>query len=206
MTQTGRKTTVALVAAMALMVAGRPNAQGGPTAAPGLRDATIVLHAVNYAALSRDVLDRAKARVAMVYDVIGVRIEWVDGEVNFEQRQDGRRHFSILLLSRDMAEKTISANGIEDGVFAQAHVTGRRASIFCDRIAATPGALLHFALGDIIAHEAGHLLLGANSHSKSGIMRAYTNVHALHLQSFDKTQALTIRATLMKPTGGAIGR
>ena len=123
------------------------------------------------------------------------------GEVP-KQRQDGRLHLSILLLSRDMAEKKIKANGIEDGVLGQAHTSGGRASIFCDRIAATPGALPHFAIpiGDIIAHEAGHLLLGANSHSRSGIMRANVDVRALQLQSFDKAQAHTIRTTLMAVT------
>ena len=198
MTKTGRNATVALVAAAAMMVAGRAHAQDEPTVAPGPRNATIVLHVVNYAALLRDVLDVAKARVAMVYELIGVRTVWVDGEASVEQRQDGRLHLSILLLSRDMADKKISADGIKDGVLAQAHVTGRRASIFCDRIATAPGAPTYFPipLGDVIAHEVGHLLLGADSHSRSGIMRAYTNVHALHLQGFDKRQARIIRTML----------
>lgn len=204
MTKAGRHATVALVAAAAMMVAGRASAQDEPIAATAEREATIVLHVVNYAALSGDVLDVAMARVAMVYERIGVRIVWVDGERSAEQRQDDRLHLSILLLSRDMAEKKISADGINDGVLGQAHVSSGRASIFCDRIAATPGALLHFSisLGDVIAHEAGHLLLGANSHSRSGIMRAHTNVRALHLQSFDKTQAGTIRTSLMEPKAG----
>ena len=87
-------------------------------------------------------------------------------------------------------------------MLGQAHATSGRASIFCDRIAATPGALLYFAipLGDIIAHEVGHLLLGANSHSPSGIMRPHVDVRALPLQSFEKTQARTIRTTLMELT------
>ncbi len=125
MTNAGRKATVALVAAMAMMVAGRANAQDEPTAAPGLGDATIVLHVVNYAALSRDVLDAAMERVESVYQPIGVRIVWVDGERSAEQRQGNRLHFNILLLSRDMAEKKISAEGLKDGVLGQAHATER---------------------------------------------------------------------------------
>ena len=200
MTKARRHATVALVAAATMVVAGRAHAQDAATPVPGRDDATVVLHAVNYAELSRGILDDAKARVAMVYEVIGVRIEWVDGEVRSEQREDGRRHFSILLLSREMAEKQISAYSIKDGVLGHAHVSGGRASIFCDRIAATPGALLHFplSLGDVIAHEAGHLLLGANSHSRGGIMRAHTDVRVLQLQSFDSTQARSIRAALME--------
>lgn len=191
MTNVARRAVVAVIALGTVMVSGRANAQDA-------RDSTIVLHAVNYAVLAPRVLDTAKARVASIYEAIGVRIVWVDGEVSPEQREDRRLHLSILLLSREMAQKKISNNRIEHGVLGQAHVPGRRASIFCDRIAATPGGLRHFSisLGDIIAHEVGHLLLGANSHSRSGIMRAHIDVRALHPQSFDETQARVIMKTL----------
>ena len=102
-----------------------------------------------------------------------------------------------------MAEKKISAEGLKDGVLGQAHPPSGRASMFCERIATMPGASRYFPipLGDVIAHEVGHLLLGTNSHSLSGIMRANANVHAIHLQTFDKTQARTIRTVLMKLAG-----
>ena len=189
---------VVLMAVGTVLVAGRADAQEKRSTAPDLRNATIVLHAVNYANLSREVLDVATARVAMIYERIGVRTVWVDGEVSPEQSRDGQLHLSILLLSRDMAEKQIKAYAIKNGVLGQAHVPGRRASIFCDRIAATPGALPHFPipLGDVIAHEVGHLLLGANSHSGSGIMRANVDVRALRPQSFDEAQARALRARL----------
>ena len=79
------------------------------------------------------------------------------------------------------------------------HVTGRRASIFCDRIATAAGARKHFAipLGDVIAHEVGHLVLGSNSHSPSGIMRPHMDVQAFILRSFSTTQAATIRTSLV---------
>jgi hypothetical protein len=208
MTKAQRNATVALVTAAVMMVAGPASAQDEPTTATGKRHATIVLHVSNYAALPREILDVAMARVAMVYERIGARVVWVDDHGSVKRREDGQLHLTVLLLSREMAEKKISADGIKDGVLAQAHVTGRRASIFCDRIATAPGAPTNFPipLGDVIAHEVGHLLLGADSHSRSGIMRAYTNVHALHLQGFDKRQADTIRTALLEPSGGAIGR
>ena len=152
---------------------------------------TLVLHVINYAALSRDVLDETKARVARVYEVIGVRTVWVDGERSADQRNDGRLHLTILLLSPDMAEKKISAEGLKAGVLGQAHQRSGRASIFCERIGTMPGAPTYFPipLGDVIAHEVGHLVLGSNSHSRSGIMRAHTNVHTIHLQTFDEVYA-----------------
>jgi len=198
MTNTGRNTTVALVAAAVMMVAGPATANEEPTATSN-REATIVLHVTNYAALSGDVLEVAMARVAMVYERIGVRVVWVEDRGSVRRRQDGQLHLTVLLLSHDMAEKIISAARIKDGVLGLGHPEGGRASIFCDRIATTSGALQHLGipLGDVIAHEVGHLLLGANSHSRSGIMRANVNVRAVQLQSFERTQALTIRTTLM---------
>jgi hypothetical protein len=195
----GRGTTAALVAALTMIAAGRASA-GDETIAPTHHDdATIVLHVVNYAALSRTVLDEAAARVAMVYEVIGVRTVWVDSEKPAGKRQGDSLHLTVMLLSRDMAQKKISAEGLSDHLLGQAHFPSGRAYIFCDRIATMPGAPTYFSipLGDVIAHEVGHLVLRTNSHSRGGIMRANVDVHAMHLQSFDKTQARTIRATLM---------
>jgi hypothetical protein len=171
-----------------------------PIDATGQGQLTIVLHVINYAALPRNVLDETKARVASVYTVIGVRIVWVESQRSADQPQDGRLHLSMPLLSRDMAEKKISAEGLKDGVLGQSHHPSGRASIFCDRIATMPGAPTYFPipLGDVIAQEAGHLVLGKNSHSPSGIMRAHTNVHTIHLQTFDEAQAQTIRKVLSK--------
>jgi hypothetical protein len=168
--------------------------------ATGPGQPTIVLHVMNYAALSRDVLHETMARVASVYTGIGVRTVWVESERSAEQRQDGRLHLTILLLSRGMAEKKIAAEGLKDGVLGQAHQPSGRASIFCERIAMMPGAPTYFPipLGDVIAHEVGHLVLGTDSHSRIGIMRANANVHAIHLQTFDEAQARTIRTVLTK--------
>ena len=198
MADAGRKATAALVAAAAIMMVGQVKAQGEPIAATAEREPTIVLHVTNYADLSRDVLEAAMARVAMIYERIGVRIAWVDDLGSVRRDEDGQLHLTVLLLSHEMAEKQISAAGLKEGVLGLAHPASGRASIFCDRIAEAPGAPKHFPtpLGDVIAHEVGHLVLGANTHSRSGIMRAYTNVHALHLQSFDKTQERIIRSAL----------
>jgi hypothetical protein len=50
------------------------------------------------------------------------------------------------------------------------------ASVFYDRIremSSPPRAATPVLLGRAMAHEIGHLLLGANAHSRSGIMRAH---------------------------------
>jgi hypothetical protein len=191
--------TAALVVVLAMTVAGRASAQTEPIVATGRGELTIVLHVVNLAALSRGILNKARDRVAKVYEGIGVRTVWVDSEKPAGKRQGDSLHLTVMLLSRDMAEKKISAEGLSDHLLGQANLPSGRAYVFCDRIATMPGAPTYFSipLGDVIAHEVGHLVLRTNSHSRGGIMRANVDVHAMHLQSFDKTQARTIRATLM---------
>jgi hypothetical protein len=207
MPRAGRKATAALLAALAMMVMGRASADES-MAATDQGEATIALHVANYAELSRDVLDEAKSRVASVYRVIGVSTVWIEGEKTLRQGQDGQLYLTVLLLSRDMTEKKTSAEGINSDLLGQAHLPSGRAYIFCDRIATMPGAPAHFPipLGDVIAHEVGHLVLRTNSHSPRGIMRANVDVHTIHLQSFDKTQARTIRTRLIELTAGATGR
>lgn len=199
-----RRKAAAMVAVAAMMVAERATAQDESAAAAPERKATIVLHVTNYAELADDVLDVAIARVAVIYKPVGVRLVWVEGPPSVRRHQEGQLHLNVLLLSRKMAEKQISASRIKGAVLGIAHPTSGRASIFCDRIATAPGAPKQLAipLGDVIAHEVGHLVLGVNSHSRGGIMRAYTNVQAFHLESFDEAQERIIRAALVEPTVG----
>ena len=205
MTNAGRKATVALAVAVVMTVGGRASANDEPTAVTDPPERTIVVHVANYAALSPHVLAGARARVEQVYEGIGVRTVWVESEDTVGPREDGRRHLTVILLSRDMAEKKILAQRIPDHVLGQAHLASGRAYIFCDRIAAVPGAptLFPLALGNVIAHEMGHLVLRENSHSHNGLMRANADLHAIHLQNFDSSQASTIRTMLLEPTAAA---
>jgi hypothetical protein len=77
-----------------------------------------------------------------------------------------------------------------------------RAYIFCERIAMLPGvSMFSIRLGNVIAHEMGHLVLRTPGHFPSGIMRADSDVYSIHLQNFDKTQARTVQFTMAAATG-----
>ena len=67
---------------------------------------TIVLHVTNDAALSPEVINAAKARVAAVYAVIGVRTVWDDRGMAVSRLQNGELHVNVLLLPRDMKQRT----------------------------------------------------------------------------------------------------
>lgn len=99
MANAGRKATAALVAAAAIMMVGRVSAQGEPIAATAEREATIVLHVTNYAELSREVLAGAMARVAMIYERIGVRIAWVDDLGSVRRHADGQLHLTVQIAT-----------------------------------------------------------------------------------------------------------
>jgi len=208
MTKAGRTVTTALVAALAVMVGGRASAQDEPPAATDPREATIVLHVVNLAAVSREVLNQVKEHVARAYAGISVRTVWVDSEQAVGKHLDGGLHLTVMLLPREIAGRKISVQDISNDALGRAHPGIGRAYIFCDRVASMPGSkFFSIQLGAVIAHEVGHLLLPEKSHSRSGIMRAWMDVqHAIHLQSFDKSQADSIRKTLMTSPVGATGR
>lgn len=196
MAKTGRKATAALVACMALGLAGQ--ASGNDTIEKTEQTKpTIVLHVTNDAALSPEVINAAKARVAAVYAVIGVRTVWDDRGMAVSRLQNGELHVNVLVLPRDM--KQSSGKGTKAHVLGQAHLPSGRAYIFCDRIAEMAGLPASFptALADVIAHEVGHLVLQEGGHSPSGIMRASLHGRFVHVQSFNRTEERTIRAALM---------
>lgn len=197
MAKTGRKATVALVALMTLGLAGR--ASGNDKIAPAEQPKpTIVLHVTNEAALSPEVIDAAKARVAAVYAVIGVRTVWDDRGMAVSRLENGELHVNVLLLPRDKKQRKGSANG-KARVLGQAHLPSGRAYIFCDRIAEMSDLpeTFPYPLADVIAHEVGHLALQEGAHSASGIMRASLHGRLMHVQSFNRTEARIIRTALM---------
>jgi len=169
-------------------------------------EATITLHVANYRRFPRPVLDGARARVEKVYAAIGVHTVWTESEDPATQSEDGSLHLTVLLLSHDMA-KQMSTVRLAEGVLGLSHLPLRRVYVFCDRIAAAPGdgQMLPVSLGNIIAHEIGHFLLGVRSHSANGIMRANVDLHALHLHSFDDAQVRTIHTKLVEVANRRMG-
>ena len=84
-------------------------------------------------------------------------------------------------------------------VFGRASRPIRRAYIFYDRIldhARLTGSNVARLLGAVIAHEVGHLLLPAFSHSPTGIMRAHWGGRIVRVPDFTVDQGMTIRTLL----------
>ena len=150
-----------------------------PAAEPGSR---ITILVYNYAAVAPHVLARAEAEAARIYHHAGIEILWLDCPLTSEQDEafagcrvsPNPTTLAVRLLSQSMAELVRQAEDSfgfalypADGGFATvSNVAAQNAKQFAN----LQGLGQPVLLGHLIAHEAGHLLLGSGSHSGSGIM------------------------------------
>jgi hypothetical protein len=121
------------------------------------------------------VLRQGEAEAARVFRLAGIEIAWVDckGQSAVEsgvcRAVPGVNEFVLHIVPTG---KTSS-----DSVFGEAFLgedgRGKYSDVFFDRIENAHrqlGASVGLLLGDVAAHELGHLLLGSNAHSQVGIM------------------------------------
>jgi hypothetical protein len=122
---------------------------------------------------------QVEAEASRVFQHAGLEIRWLNcplpaaGPVDPAQCEAA--DFPLHLQLR-IAKHSLNLNEFTMGVsYLSADGTGCYADLFYDRaerLRETSGASLASILGHAIAHELGHLLLGTNSHSPAGIMRA----------------------------------
>jgi hypothetical protein len=140
---------------------------------------TIRVRVNNYTQASAAVLSRAEREAGRILGNAGLRTVWLDcsaGHSTADSQDPCREPLEATEIAlRVLPEST--QNKFQDTVFGFA-VVPVLASVYYDYAA-------HFArsdnaefeipiiLGCVIAHEVGHLLLGSNSHSGSGIMQGH---------------------------------
>ena len=179
---------------VALLTAGLP---AQIDAAP-VREIVVVVHVTNDVPVSHGALTDAEQLATELYHAAGVRAVWTDGH-SWTAQPDGAFHVDLVLLSRDPVTGRCQPDGITEQVFGTATRANRRACVFYDRIydhARLTGSNVTRLLGAIIAHEVGHLLLPAFSHSSIGIMRAHWEGPIGHVPGFTADQGMTIRTRL----------
>jgi hypothetical protein len=179
-----------IVMAIALAVGRSASAGDGPP--------TIVFHMNNHARVSLKLLQEAEKHAALVYEAIGVRVVWAHADYVDDAIRDAL-HLTVILLSRDVAEQKFAREKTGPNVLGQAFREARRAYVFPHRIvelAAKHGWNRVTMLGHVLAHETGHLVLPAGSHSHVGIMSASVNLRSTTLDRFTVEQGTAIRALL----------
>ncbi len=178
-----------------------------PTDAPRLK----VLF-FNYAGVTQGTEVKARSVAAMVFRFAGVTVEWEACPTSLEQadRQPGctMSHETQTVQLRLLTSEMVQSAKVGPGTLGLAVIplqgSGVIASVFPKRAeqASAQRQVDHAVLlGYLMAHELGHLLLGANSHSDRGLMRcpwesAELREAARGSLKFSSNQAESIKAQL----------
>jgi hypothetical protein len=163
----------------------------------------------NYAGIESAVLKEAEKTAARVLATGGVQVRWLECQQNREQPEQCENEPSPSVLVLHLLPARATRRGAPSGSlgFAVPSEPGTFeafAGVFCDRIErlSSRGFSEPVILGHAIAHELGHLLLGIESHSQDGIMKAEWHHKELERAEnatlvFDPVQRTRIRQTLM---------
>jgi len=196
------KTHVRVVAAMAFLTSARlVGAADEPAPAP--HEAAVTLHVQNRAQVAWPPLEAGEGVAAAIYRNAGIRVLWMHDE-----RRPGAPQKApsaptvdlwVVLLHGSAEQRLIKEAQIGAGPLGCAPGNGadgsNRAYVFFDRVLATANRRqypLPWLLGQVIAHEIGHLLLPPDSHS-DGIMRAELDLIIGPIPLFTPEQAARIR-------------
>jgi hypothetical protein len=193
-------------------------AVGGVTDVASASGARLRINVYDYARIEPHAIARAQALVTSIYRTIEIDACWKHpaGASQLqchEPAAPGGRDLSILLLNSKMSERL----GVADDVVGMAAVAaeggGLVAYVLVDRVMITAkqeGVDPMSVLGLVIAHEIGHLMLPANAHSPTGLMRPRWNAPEFRAGApsphftFTQTQADLIRRRLGLGTASAM--
>lgn len=138
---------------------------------------TISVH--NDAGISAGTLRGAEMEASRVFRQSGIEAKWLNCPLPTDGPEDPAQcrtaefpaylQLRIARRSRSLSDITFGVSYLSaDGSGCYANVFYQRVDEMHERSRVNLGSLL----GDVAAHEVGHLLLGTNSHAASGIMRA----------------------------------
>ena len=142
----------------------------------------------------------AKERAAAVFAMRGVKLAWIDGE-------DANRlkivaPYTILIMAEAPAKLKAEMERLGMDVMGQGAPAVGRAYIYYDRVLKlnpVPPRDIITTLGDVMAHELGHLMLPPG-HSNLGIMRSDINMTSRRLETFTELEAAQIRERVRPQT------
>ncbi len=146
----------------------------------------VAISVFNDSGISSEILKQAEKVSSQVFEESGIHVDWLNcspadeppgGEVACRQVAFPQ-HLHLRIVRRSLSLKG-STLGISYLSYAG---TGCQADIFYEGIEKLSYETFvdpAIILGHVAAHEIGHLLLGSNSHSTGGIMRAHWNMEEL---------------------------
>jgi hypothetical protein len=168
--------------------AARPGGSANrPTTDNAQAGLTITLRVYNYAHVAPAQLSRAEEEATAILRKAGVETAWVDCPLSGAdlkiypacQERMGAADFALRLRPSARTPKAAQGDTLGSALACLPYQAGCSAEVFCQRVADWAGQVENISvyqlLGHAMAHEIGHLLLGANSHSRNGIMRPQWN-------------------------------
>jgi hypothetical protein len=169
-------------------------------------DLTLTIRVYNYAQTSSTVLDEAEREAGRIFGEAGLTTVWLDCMSRQApcQQAIGTADIRLRILPSPVR------NSLQDAVFGFA-VAPVLATVYYESVLALSkyderefeGSVV---LGCAMVHEIGHLLLGSNSHSVSGVMQARWERRQIQEELrgaaiFTPNQARLIRAGMRRRNG-----
>jgi hypothetical protein len=184
------KTWQIATAALLLLLAGSVGEAEETDDRPVLR-----LHVENHSDVPSSVLHSAEVELTHLYKTVGVRVLWSTRPDHSDCLRAQTIH--VVLMSSSMEDRLDQRRGRASNVLGSASREALRAYVYWPRIKSHVSRVvvsLGDALGFVMAHEVGHIVLPSAGHSPTGIMQEDYPVHSIYMRRFTPDQAATIRA------------
>jgi hypothetical protein len=190
---------------MLVMTVGLVGHGAAAAPAPVAPPLSLTVSVFNDAGVAAPVLDAARERAILILERAGVTLNWMDcGEPGHRPVSAGcdaisfPQHLSVRLVPK----ATLAPEDTCGQSFLDAAGEGNYANVYIEPLAASSATKIvptGELLGYVVVHELGHLLLGPNSHSHSGLMAAVWQPRELQGAAlgsfyFTTSQAQRIRA------------
>ena len=167
----------------------------------------------NDAQVDSATLAEAQSRASAIFSHSGIEVDWlVCAAANPNDFVPRRTACSVLTWPSHLSVRIRSRGvSVSADTFGQAFVSAEGEGLYSNvyyqnlaRSARHPELSDAELLGCVLAHELGHLLLGTNSHSASGLMQARWDSSTLRTAAlsslfFTPAQSATLRSRLAAP-------
>jgi len=148
--------------------------------------ARVTISVYNHAEVPADVLERAEKEASQVFGRTGIEVTWLNCRIPAVSEEASRACREAVFpehLHLRIVRRSLGLTGETMGISFQADDgSGCYADLFyepMEQLHQSDGIDLASLLGHVAAHEIGHLLLGAKSHSAAGIMHAHWTAEEL---------------------------
>jgi hypothetical protein len=203
------KKVLPICAVPAFLVAASSVFAQNPSPPTPLRpEVSISVH--DYAGVSAPQLTAAEGQAREIFRRAGLETVWLNCSPKLEKHEPescyfaDATHLTLKISPRAMNAQVRGRIDVLGTSYPDEQGAGYFAYVFYDRVQelAQRRTLGHALLADVMAHEIGHLLLGSNSHSVSGIMCAHWEAEQLRnvaegVMSFAPAESRLMRERLL---------